>query len=315
MILKALIQTVKAFDYQYNYMKKVEQTVNFFRKELNGQQPVFGVTLGSGLGDLADSIEIDKIIKNTDIPNFFVPTTEGHAGNVILGKLEGIPIIGLQGRKHYYEVSHNLMNTGILQVVLPVHVLANLGVKNYFVTNAAGGLNTNYKVGDIMIIDSHINGIPNPLLGEHYEFKRVDNGETVERFTGMEKAYDPEYRELLYTAATRNDLPEEKVHNGVYLALTGTCYETEAECLAFRDGANADAVGMSTTPEVIVARNRLMKCIGMSCITNEIEEDGTNAANHEEVKEVLESLEVRNRLSSTVRNFFGLYRERVYLRQ
>lgn len=194
----------------------------------------------------------------------------------------------------------------MLQVVFGVHVLAELGVPNYFSTNAVGGLNLNYAVGDIMIIRSHINLIPNPLLGREHNFKRLD-GRKTSRFEPMNDAYDPELRALLEKAGEKY---AGHVHTGRYLALTGPTYETEAECVAFRDGLFVDAVGMSTAPEIIVARNRGMKTIAFSCITNTITADGTNATNHEEVVKTLDSPEVKERLTGTVRNFFRLYSER-----
>ena len=187
-----------------------------------------------------------------------------------------------------------------------MHVLAELGVKNYFATNATGGLNRNYNVGDMMVISSHINMIPNPLLGRHHNFTRVDNRERAWRFQPMNGEYDAELRSLLLKAGSGK-----AINHGKYLAVTGPSYETKAECLAFRDGMHADAVGMSVAPEVIVARNRGMRCVGMSCITNKIAADGTNATNHEEVKAILESKEVRSRLANTVANFFALYRKEV----
>jgi purine-nucleoside phosphorylase len=180
-------------------------------------------------------------------------------------------------------------------------------IKNCFVTNAAGGLNSSYKVGDIMIIKSHINMISNPLLGRHQNFTTVDN-KITERFQPMNNAYNKELRELLKKAGLDY---KKNIYEGIYLALTGPSYETEAECVAFRDGLGADAVGMSTVPEVIVAINRRMKIVGFSCITNTISKDGTNAANHEEVKSILESKEVKSRLIAIVKKFFEFYNQKV----
>ena len=193
------------------------------------------------------------------------------------------------------------MNLGILESVFAIQVMAELGIPNYFVTNAAGGLNPDFNVGDVMLINSHINFLPNPLLGVHFPFTRVDDGETTYRFQSMNNAYDDKLRKKFLKA---NKKFEKNIHQGSYLAVTGPSYETEAECLAFRNGLSADAVGMSTTPEVIVARNRGMKVVGFSCITNKIDQDGTNATNHEEVKSILESSKVRKRLTTLVVNFF-----------
>lgn len=278
------------------YELAVLDAANFLRRYVD--RPEFGVVLGSGLGDLAQEIENPVKIPYEEIPNFPITTVEGHEGVLYGGKIAGVKILGLKGRKHFYEVANQ--PDGMKQVVFPVHVLAELGTPNYFATNAAGGLNLDYSIADVMIINSHINLIPNVLLGPQDKFRRLDGAPTW-RFQPMNAAYDPQYRELLRKAARS---PRE----GVYLGLTGPTYETEAECIAFRR-MGADAVGMSTTPEVIVARNRGMKCVGMSCITNKIAEDGTNATNHEEVKAILDAPETRERLSSTVRRFFELYKK------
>lgn len=298
----------QAMDFRDNYESKVEEAVNYIKSKINDFKPVFGVVLGSGLGCLSDAIENAKVISYDEIPNFPTTTVAGHEGKLIAGTLEDISIIAFKGRKHYYEVADEPFNNAMLKVVFPVHVLAGLDVKNYFVTNAAGGLNLQYKVGDIMIIKSHLNFLPNPLLGRHHSFTRVDNQERVERFQPMNNAYDSELRKLLLQAGAES---KKHVHQGVFMGFTGPTYETEAEGITFRDGLKADAVGMSTTPEVIVARNRGMKAVGMSCITDMIEKDGTNAACHEEVKAILDSSEIKNRLLSIVKNFFVLYRESI----
>jgi len=290
--------------YARHYEYHVGRAVSFLEKKLQSQKPVFGVVLGSGLGDLAEKIENANVISYARIPYFPETTVEGHEGKMYIGNIEGVPVIGLQGRKHFYEVGDLPGNAGMLQVVFPVHVLAGLGVRNYFVTNAAGGLNQDYRVGDMMVIRSHINLLPNPLLGKHLDFTRVDSGERTLRFQPMNGAYDSKLRSVLHQAGSKY---ESHIKEGKYLAVTGPTYETEGECLAFRDGLGADAVGMSTAPEVIVARNRGMNVVGFSCITNKIARDGTNATNHEEVKAVLESPETRERFSSIMQEFFRVY--------
>lgn len=297
----------QALEFQDHYEERVAEAADFLRPKLRSgrQRPEFGIVLGSGLGDIAKEIQNPVIINYIDIPHFPQPTAHGHTGKLYIGELEGVPVIGLNGRKHYYEVADEPFNTGMLQVVFGVHVLAELGVQNYFSTNAVGGLNPNYSVGDIMIIKSHINLIPNPLLGRQHNFRRLDNSKTW-RFQPMNDAYNPELRKMLKKAGEKY---AGHVHNGTYIALTGPTYETEAECIAFRNGLKADAVGMSTTSEIIVARNRGMKTVAFSCITNTIAEDGTNATNHEEVVRTLDSPEVKERLIGTVRNFFWLYKE------
>lgn len=304
----------QALDFRDHYEEKVRGAAEDLRKrkKLTTVKPVFGIVLGSGLGELGDVIEDAIRIPYSEIPNFPIPTVSGHEGTLLIGTLEGVPVIGLNGRKHYYEVADEPLNTGILQTVFPVHVLAELGVRNYFVTNAAGGLNSEYGVGDIMIIRSHINFLPNPLLGRHHKFLRVDDARPALRFQPMNSAYDPALRQMLHEAGSDY---REHIHEGTYLGVTGPTYETEGESIAFRDGLKADAVGMSTTPEVIIARNRGMQVVGMSCITNEIAADGTNTTDHTQVEAILKSPQVKERLSSTARNFFRIYRESALLRE
>lgn len=299
-LLKKLEQ---ALDYQENYERKVDEATAYLKKRLDGFCPQIGIVLGSGLGELAESIEQPHTINYSEIPNFPIPAVEGHEGKLIIGTINRVPVIGLKGRKHYYEVADAPFNTGILQVVFPVNVLAGLQVPNYFATNAAGGLNEKYQVGDLMIITSHINLIPNALLGRQHNFERIDGKGKVWRFLPMNDSYDKTLCEMMLKASS-NDYA---VHQGKYLAVTGPTYETQAECLAFRDGLGADAVGMSTSPEVIVARNRGIKCVGLSCITNKITKDGINATNHEEVKAILESPKTKRRLADVVKKFFAEY--------
>jgi purine-nucleoside phosphorylase len=302
-IQKAKETLVSALDFQKKYEEKVAEAA-FFLKRLLVEQPKFGLTLGSGLGDVADAFEGAKVVPYKKIPHFSQPTVAGHAGELYIGRLSGVPVLGLKGRTHYYEVADEPFNTGILKAVFPVHVLANLGVRNYFTTNAVGGLAENYQVGDLMVIRTHISLIPNPLLGRHMTFERVDNGEQVWQFQPMDDAYDKHLRALIHIAGS----DPEHIHEGTYLALTGPTYETHGESIALRR-LGIDAVGMSVAPEVIVAKNRGMTVVGMSCITDKIAADGTNATNHEEVMSVLNSLEVRERISKTVQGFFELYRE------
>lgn len=289
-----------ALNLQKNYPNRVKKAAHYIKEYLN-DVPEYAITLGSGLGDIAKKIKVIETIPYSEIPFFPQTTVAGHEGQLIIGNLKGHLIIGLKGRTHYYEGAGLPLNLGILQSVFAVHVMAELGIKNYFVTNAAGGLNQKFSVGDIMLISSHINFLPNPLLGISYPFMRVDSEEVVARFQPMNNSYDKDLRKTFLKA---NRKYAKNIHHGSYLAVTGPSYETEAECLAFRDGLKADAVGMSTTPEVIIARNRGMKVIGFSCITNKIDKDGTNATSHEEVKSILESEKIKNRLSECVVNFF-----------
>ena len=317
---------LEAFHYQEYYETNVAFAAQEIKERLikGGKQPVFGIVLGSGLGDLADAISNKESIPYSEIPGFPKPTVAQHAGILHYGELEGVPVLALQGRKHYYEVADLPLNNGILQVVFPVHVLANLGVTHYFATNAAGGLRGDFDgVGTVMVISSHLNGgIPNPLLGRQYNFKRVGTEEKAWRFQPMNNAYDKELRLLLLKACeetVRCEKSKSRYLNlmssaciGTYMALPGPSYETEAECIAFKRGLKVDAVGMSTVPEVIVARNRGMKAVGMSCITNIIASDGTNSTNHEEVTAVLNSKKIRARLTNSVLGFFNSFKKEYF---
>ncbi|HJX05772.1 MAG TPA: purine-nucleoside phosphorylase [Candidatus Nanoarchaeia archaeon] len=295
-------------DFHYNYEYHVRQASYTVAQFIKDYKPEFGITLGSGMGYIANLIKDAKTLDYSQIPSFPVPQMPGHEGKLVVGRLEGVDVLCFKGRKHYYEMADEPFNNGIRKAVFPIHMLAELEVKNYFATNAAGGLNLDYCVGDIMLISSHINMIPNALLGRHLAFNRVDNGKPTERFQPMNEAYDPELRKLFLSAAKKY---KDRVHEGVLLGVTGPTYETDAEGLFFRKGLGADAVGTSVTPEVIVARNRGMKAVAFSCITDVIEEDGTNTATHEQVVSVLHSPEVNQRFESIVRTFFRLYRETI----
>jgi purine-nucleoside phosphorylase len=273
------IETEKTKD---TYIKHVDDAVKFIQKEMGDNfSPTVALTLGSGLNKLADLIKPVAKISYQDIPYFPTLTVPGHEGTLIAGFLEGVPVIGLKGRKHYYEVADKPRAMDI--VTFPVQVAANLGCKLYVATNAAGGLNPSYKVGDLMVIKSHIGLFqPNPLLGAHHNF----GGNAL--FQPQNTEYSPKLRKQFLEI-------DPSAHEGVYVALTGTTYETQAECLMLRT-MGADAVGMSTIPEVIVATNRGMETFGVSMITNAIAADGTNATNHEEVTAVLNSKTTEEKL-------------------
>ena len=215
-------------------------------------KPETAIILGSGLGAMADRIGQPVVIPYCEIPHFVGSTATGHKGNLICGLLGGKKVFALQGRFHYYE------GYTMQQVTFPVRVLKRLGVKNLFVSNAAGGVNPTFKVGDLMIIRDHINMIPNPLIGKNDETFGV-------RFPDMTRTYDPEFIRLMEEIAASHHIPLKK---GVYIGLTGPSYETPAE-YAFCGKIGADAVGMSTVPEVIVARHAGLRILGMSVITNE----------------------------------------------
>lgn len=273
------------------YSIKVEESILYIKKIISAKQfePLVTVTLGSGLTTLANLIKPVAIIPYKDIPHFPTLTVPGHEGTLIAGYLEGVPIIGLKGRKHYYEVANEQNAMDI--VTFPVHVAASLGCKVYIATNAAGGLNTTYNIGDLMVIRSHIGLFqPNPLLGPHHDF-------------GGNAFFQPQHMEYSLKLRKLFQSIDPSIHEGVYVALTGRTYETQAECLMLR-AMGANAVGMSTVPEIIVATNRGMETLGISMITNSIAKDGTNATNHEEVTAVLNSKKAETKLYSIFQKFF-----------
>jgi purine-nucleoside phosphorylase len=216
------------------------------------EKPETGIILGSGLGLLAARIRPANVIPYGEIPHFVRSTAAGHSGNLIAGRLGRRPVLAMQGRFHYYE------GYTMRQVTFPVRVMHLLGVKNLLVSNAAGGINETFKVGDLMIIRDHINLLPNPLVGE--------NDDTFgPRFPDMTRAYDRELIRSMEEIAAAHRIPLRK---GVYVGLTGPSFETPAE-YAFYGSAGGDAIGMSTVPEVIVARHAGLRVFGMSVITNE----------------------------------------------
>lgn len=252
-------------------LKQIQNTAYSIR-EKTGFEPEVGIILGSGLGGLADSIETDIAIKYRDIPGFPVSTVEGHKGQLIFGMLGGRKVVAMQGRFHYYE------GYTPQQVVFPVRVMKLLGIKYLFVSNAAGGINPEFKVGDLMVITDHINLIPNPLVGPNIE-------ELGPRFPDMSEAYDRGLIGLADKLAAEEGIA---LRHGVYAGGTGPTFETGAEYRYFQS-IGGDAVGMSTTPEVIAARHMGMPVFGMSVITNsglsgekstheEVQEEGAKAA-------------------------------------
>jgi len=228
-----------------------QEAANFLLTKIYGK-PETAIILGSGLGALAEQIEQAVVIPYHDIPHFASSTATGHKGNLICGMLGGKVILAMQGRFHFYE------GYTMHQVTFPVRVMKLLGVKNLLVSNAAGGMNHSFHVGDLMIIHDHINMMPNPLIGQNDDSFGV-------RFPDMTRAYDRELIRLMEEIAASHHIPLKK---GVYVGLTGPAYETPAE-YAFYGRAGADAVGMSTVPEVIVARHAGLRVLGMSVISNE----------------------------------------------
>ena len=244
-------------------MKMYREAADFLLKRLPFKAKI-GIILGSGLGELGNKIEDPTIIPYSEIPNFAHSTAIGHKGNFICGKLGGVPVVAMQGRFHYYE------GYPMERVTFPVRVMKLIGVETLFVSNAAGGINNTYHVGDLMIIRDHINNLPNPLIGPNMEEFGV-------RFPDMTRAYD---RDLIARAERIAKEENIEVRKGVYVGLTGPSYETPAEYL-FYQRVGGDAIGMSTVPEVLVARHAGIRVFGMSVITNEgwhFEGDYTNDA-------------------------------------
>jgi purine-nucleoside phosphorylase len=232
-------------------LETLQETVSWLRPQIPEDTKI-AVILGTGLGDLANSITGKKKIPYAKIPNFPVSTVAGHQGNLIVGKLGGKPVLAMQGRFHFYE------GYGMKQVTYPVRVMQLLGIEYLFVSNAAGGMNSAFEVGDIMLIEDHINLFPeHPLRGQNWEELGV-------RFPDMSEAYDKKLRETVSAIARKNNI---KLQYGIYVGTQGPTFETPAEYHYFKI-IGGDAVGMSTVPEVIVARHGGMKVLAFSIITD-----------------------------------------------
>ena len=234
-----------------NMLKKIEEAKSFLAEKF-GFEPEIGLILGSGLGVLADEIDNPIKIKYEEIPHFPVSTVEGHAGQFVAGDLEGRKVIAMQGRFHFYE------GYTMQEVTFPVRVMVALGIKNLMVTNAAGGANVSYIPGDLMLITDHINFAgTNPLIGKNYD-------ELGPRFPDCSEIYDKTINKEIKEIAKDLGI---RLQEGVYQMNQGPTYETPAEVRMAR-AFGADAVGMSTVPEAIVARHAGIKVTGISCITN-----------------------------------------------
>ncbi|QEK11257.1 purine-nucleoside phosphorylase [Crassaminicella thermophila] len=234
-----------------NIQQKISQSAKYILDKTKFQ-PEIGLILGSGLGAIGEQIEDAEYYPYDEIPNFPVSTVEGHAGRLVIGTLEGKKVIAMQGRFHFYEGYH------MQEVTFPVRVMKLLGVKTLIVTNAAGAVNASYNPGDLMLINDHLNmANTNPLIG-----KNLDEFGT--RFPDMSNAYDKDLREKVKQIAKSLNI---ELKEGVYACMSGPSYETPAEIRMLKT-LGADAVGMSTVPEVIVAIHSGLKVIGVSCMTN-----------------------------------------------
>jgi len=231
--------------------EKLRETVDSIRSRC-GRQPAIGLILGSGLGAFAESFRERAILPYSTLPHFPSSTVAGHPGNMVFGMAEGIPVVALQGRVHLYE------GYSISDAAYPVRVLGVLGIRRLIVTNAAGGINESFQAGDLMLITDHINMMgANPLTGPNPD-------EFGPRFPDMSEAYDPEMRAIALDVARERGID---LRQGVYIAVPGPSYETPAEIRMLRFWG-ADAVGMSTVPEVIAANHMSIPVLGLSCITN-----------------------------------------------
>ena len=232
-------------------MTDILGAADYLRSVTSDFKPEVAIILGTGLGDFADNIEVHTSIEYKDIPNMPVSTVEGHKGRLIFGHIAGRRVVAMQGRFHYYE------GYTMRQVTFPVRVLSLLGIKYLFVSNAAGGINTSFRVGDLMIITDHINLLPNPLIGPNM-------AEFGPCFPDMHDCYSSAVRAKATAIAERENI---KLQYGVYVGTTGPTFETQAEYRYFK-AIGGDAVGMSTVPEVIVARHMGVPTFGVSVVTN-----------------------------------------------
>ncbi len=249
-------------------LEKIKETADFLRNRV-GEMPKTAIILGTGLGSLVDYIDNKTVVPYAEIPNFPVSTVQGHSGNLIFRPIAPKPLIPLHGRFHYYE------GYDMKTVTFPVRVFKALGVDTLFVSNAAGGMNKEFVVGDVMVITDHINLFPeNPLRGKNYE-------ELGPRFPAMTEPYDKKLIALADKVAAEMGL---RLMHGVYVGTTGPTFETPAEYEYFRV-IGGDAVGMSTVPEVIVARHGDMRVFGISVITDLGGKDITDVPSHEEVQQ------------------------------
>lgn len=257
-------------------MTKIQEARAFIEAQI-GIRPEIGLILGSGLGVLAEEIEAPVRIPYGQVPHFPVSTVEGHAGQFVFGMLAGRPVVAMQGRFHYYE------GYSQQQITLPVRVMKALGVRTLLVTNAAGGVNRDYTPGDLMILTDHLNfSGQNPLVG-----KNID--ELGPRFPDMSEVYPRELVKGMESVAARLEIPVKK---GVYVMMSGPSYETPAEIRMLRT-LGADAVGMSTVPEAIVANHCGMAVAGISCITNMAAGILDQPLNHQEVMDTAEMVKQR----------------------
>ncbi len=239
-------------------------------REVSNMDPDIGLILGSGLGDLSQEINNPDVIPYDEISSFPTSTVEGHSGELVLGKLEGKKVVAMNGRVHIYE------GYSMKEVAFPVWTMWELGIEKLLITNAAGGLNNTFQAGDLMIVTDHLNFMSgNPLIGEN-------DTEIGPRFPAMTDAHPEEMIDIAREAAAEMEL---RIMEGVYAAITGPVYETTAMS-KFQRSAGADAVGMSTVPELIAGTHAGLENLAISCITDKVEDNPEDSLSHEEVVEV-----------------------------
>ena len=261
-------------------METYRRTVERATQELRSRtdiQPEIGIILGTGLGRLAAEIDVQDSLPYGEIPGFPVSTVESHEGRLLFGRLAGVPVVAMQGRPHLYEGYTSP------EVTLPTRVMHGLGVRNLLVSNAAGGMNPHYRKGDLMLINDHINLLgANPLAGANVK-------EWGPRFPDMSEPYDAELRAVMHQKALKSGI---RIHEGVYIAVLGPNLETRAEYRMLR-AMGGDVVGMSTVPEVIVARHMDMRVLAMSVITDECFPDALQPVSMAEILAAADTAEPR----------------------
>ncbi len=255
-------------------LQKIQETKDFLESKAN-TKPFVGIVLGTGLGNLSTEIDIDIAIPYENIPNFPVSTVEGHSGQLVFGTINDVPIVAMQGRFHFYE------GYSLKECTFPIRVMKALGITNLFLSNASGGVNADFEIGDIMLITDHINLLPdNPLRG-------INIDELGPRFPDMSEPYDKQLINNVIDIAAENKI---KIQQGVYAVLSGPTFETPAAYKYIQIIA-ADTVGMSTVPEVIVARHMDLPCMALSIISHLGVEGKIVEISHEEVQEVAKEAE------------------------
>jgi purine-nucleoside phosphorylase len=257
-------------------LEKIKATVEFIQEKIS-ELPEFGIVLGSGLGGLVNEIEIKTTLPYSSIPGFPISTVKGHGGNLIFGKFGGKEVVAMQGRFHFYE------GYSMQEVTFPIRVMISLGIKRLIISNASGGMNPDYQVGDLVIIKDHINLFPtNPLIGKNIE-------ELGPRFPDMNEAYDPV---MIQSASAIAKKMQYRFHIGVYAGVTGPCFETPSE-YKYLKTIGGDIVGMSTVPEVIVGRHQNIPCFAISVVTDLGGFEAGQKISHEEVLSAANASEIK----------------------